>query len=364
MQFIRKTALGVCVSLLFSVLLLFGLVFGLFKVLGSPDPVKQALKESGMYQSVVSDALKQAQKEQQAGGEQQLPLDRSEVQNLIKTAASPQVLQTQVERALDAVYAWLQGKTKKLEFTVELGEVKANLANGVEQYVGQRIASLPACGPGTTGNIEDPFNATCRPKGIEASRVAAEAKSQITNSDFLKETKLDASTIKGQDGRSLEQQLKEVPKVYNYVKLASYGLAVLAVLLTAGVTFLSLHWRAGLKKASIIYVAIGSLSIFVSWLAGLGMQRVGELAKEPLQQSGFKIGEALAGDLRNWWLIYGIILLVLGIGTLITLRLTRQEATEEIAQELGGAATHHLESSEIEGAQIEEQPRQKTKIRK
>ena len=339
MQFIRKSALGLCVSLLFSVLLLFGVMFGLFKVFGSSEPIKNALKDSGVYQSVVGDTLKQVQKEQNAGGEQQLPLDRPEVQNIIKTAASPETLQTQVERALDAVYAWLQGKTKKLEFVVELGDVKANLANGVEQYVAQHVASLPVCGPGTTGNIEDPFNATCRPKGVDTSHVAAEAKNQITNGEFLKDTKLDASTLKGQDGRSLDQQLAAAPQTYKYVKWASYGLGLMAVLLAVGVIFLSVHWRAGLKKVAIIFVVIGAMSIFFSWLAGFGMQRIAELATEPLQKNGLKIAQILAGDVRSWWLLYGCILLVLGLGTLITLRLTRRKLVgQEANQEATGTS--------------------------
>src|SRR5688572_3316811 len=100
MQFIKKSVLGLCVSLLFSSLLLFGLIFGLFRVFGTSGPIKQALVESGAYQTIVGDALSQAQKEQPSGGENKIPLDDPKVQQVIKTAASPQLLQTKTEQSL------------------------------------------------------------------------------------------------------------------------------------------------------------------------------------------------------------------------------------------------------------------------
>lgn len=333
MQFVKKSVLGVCVSLLFSVVLLFGLVFGLFKLFGSPGPIKHALKDSNIYQTVVGNALSQAQKEKQGGGEK-IPLDRPEVQNIVKTAASPKLLQTQAEQTLDAVYAWMQGKTQKLEFVIELGDIKNNVGAGVEQYVAQRVSSLPACSRGDSGNIQDPFNATCRPQGADINQIAAQAKAQIVDGEFLKETRVDASSLKGKDDKTVEQSLSAVPATYKAVKWSVYGLALLALVLAAGVVFLSLHWRAGLKKVGVIFVIIGAMSIFFSWLAGLGMQRVAELATEPLQKSGFEVARILARDLRSWWIIYGLILLIIGLGILIILRLTRKKLEKQIAREV------------------------------
>jgi hypothetical protein len=335
MQFIRKSALGLCVSLLFSSLLLFGLVFGLFRVFGTSEPIKHALVESGAYQTVVGDALSQTQKEQPAGEESKIPLDDPKVRDIIKTAASPQLLQAKTEQALDALYDWVQGKTPKLTFVLELSDVKTNLASGLEQYIAQHVAALPVCARGDSGNIEDPFNATCRPEGVEASQVAAQAKDQLVNGEFLKEGKIDLANQKGKDGKTLEQNLQQVPEVYEKVVWGVYGLMVIIVLLSLGVVFLSLHWRAGLKKLAVMCIVIGSVSVLLHVLSGWGMNRAKEVVEGPLQTGGFRVGEILAGDLRAWWMIYGITLLVLGIGTLVALRLTRQKLVDEMVKKAG-----------------------------
>ena len=332
MQYIRKFALGVSVSLLFTTLFVFGLVFGLHRVFGGPQTIKSALKDSGIYQSAVGDALKQAQKQQQNEGaksEEQIPIDRPEVQNIIKTAASPELLQSQTEKVIDAVYAWVQGKTPKLQFAIDLGSVKPNLANGVEQYAKEHLASLPVC-PGTSAKDDvDPFNATCLPKGTSADQVAAKAKDQILNGDFLKDTTISSDTIKTDNGKTLEQQLQAVPAAYKRFNQVMYVLIAAIVVLSLGVVFLSSTWRSGLKKLSIIYIVVGSMSALLSLLGSFGVSRLSTLAKEPLQQSAVKVAQALANDLRSWWLWYGVVLVVVGVTTLVVLHFTKSKKTTD-----------------------------------
>jgi hypothetical protein len=59
------------------------------------------------------------------------------------------------------------------------------------------------------------------------------------------------------------------------------------------------------------------------------------MVEGPLQTTGFKVGEILAGDLRAWWMVYGITLLVLGIGTLVALRMTRQKLVDDMVKKAG-----------------------------
>ena len=150
----------------------------------------------------------------------------------------------------------------------------------------------------------------------------------------MKETRCDVNSLKGKDGKTVEQSLQQVPEVYEKVVWGVYGLLAIILLLSVGVVFLSLHWRAGLKKISIMFIIIGSISILLNILAGLGLGKAEELVKEPLQTSGLRVGEILAGDLRTWWMVYGITLLVVGIGTLITLRLTRKKLEDELHKEV------------------------------
>lgn len=323
MDSLRKTTLGLAASLLFTVLLVFGLTFGLLRVFGTPDSLKDALKDSGFYQNVVGNVLDQTQKEQPANSNDQIPVSDPRVQNVIKTAASPELLQQQSEQALDSVYAWLQGKTPTLSFKIDAVDIKARLADGIEQYATEHLASLPTCAPGATPSDVDPFNATCLPQGMNAAQAAAEAKNQILAGEFLKDPTITAENLKGDNGKTLDQQLAAGPKAYKALTWAVYGAGILAALLTVAVVFLSANRRSGLKKVSITFIVVGAVTAILGWLASFGASKAMEFAKEPLQQSGIKVAQFLAGDLRGWWIGYGVTLVVIGVGALLALYFTK-----------------------------------------
>lgn len=349
MNILKKSALGVCVSLLFVTLFVFGLAFGVHRVFSGPDNLKNALRESGIYQSVVGDALNQVQKEQQPSEGEQIPLDNPEVQNAIKTAVSPELLQSQTEQALDSIYSWLQGKTPKLEFAIDLGNVKQSLADNIGKYVEERAAALPVCPPGTPINQDfDAFNATCLPRGATAAQVTAQAKDQILKGEFFKDNVITAENFKGKDGKTIEQQLAAVPEAYKKLSWTVYGTGLLALLLIAAVVALSANWRAGLKKVSVVFIIVGSITVLLNWLSSLGVQKASEYAKEPLQQSGIKVAQHLADDLREWWLWYGIGLVVIGIITLIVLHFIKPKVTDSAAET--GQPQHESEPAQTFGA--------------
>lgn len=333
MNILKKSLLGLCASFLVVLLFIFGTTLGLYQVFGTPEPLKKALRESGFYESIVGDAIDQAQKEQHTEGQNEIPVNNPEVQNLIKSAVSPEILQTQLDGSLDSFYAWMRGETPKLVFSVELGDAKNKLAANVGTYVQERLATLPACDPGVAPNTDmDPFSATCLPQGVTAAQVADQAKGELLSSEFLKDTTVSADSLKGEGGKSVEEQLESVPAVYEAIKWALYGSGGLALLMAVAVVFLSVNWRSGLKKVSIIFIAVGGVSVVFSWLAAIGLNRVAEFATEPLQQSGVKIGQALGADLRIWWMWYGIVLIVLGVLALVVLRFTKpkEHATDPL----------------------------------
>lgn len=323
MTILRKSALGLVVTLFFTTALLFGLGWGLLQVVGQPQPIKDALARSGIYQSIIDEQLQQVNQRSA-----ELPLDRPEVQDLIKTAAPPELLQTKAENAVDSIYAWIHGDAPDLKFELEVSDIRANLADGVEQYVATRAASLPICPPGTGAEIaSDPYNAACRPEVVTASQVAAQAKAEFLASDALRDSTINASTIQTESGKTLAQEIENAPSIYERIAQAVFGSGVLALLLVGGVVLLSATWRVGVKRVAIIAIVLGSLTIIASLVAGAGVQYALGLVEEPTGKSGITFVEILAGDLRAWWLWYGAALIGAGIAALVALRFIKPRPT-------------------------------------
>jgi hypothetical protein len=337
MDFIRKTAVGVSASLLLSLLLTFGVAFGLLRVFGTPGAIKHALNESNFYHTVVANALKEAKKQQSESNNNkaEIPLDKPEVQAIVQKAASPDFLQSQVEGTLDSVYAWLHGDKASLDFAIKLDDVKSRLAKGVEDYAQQHLATLPVC-PDSQNSDVDPFTAQCLPKGADINAIAVEAKKNIETGDFLKEGQVTADTIKVDNNQTLAQKLKDVPRMYRLAVQALYGTGALALLCTLAVVFLSSSRRAGLKRAAIICIGAGVSLAILGFGASFGLQRASTLIAEDsaLQKSILSVVQFLANDLRTCWMGWGVGLLVLGIGTLLALHFTKKKSTEPKAIDL------------------------------
>ncbi len=305
-------------TLFFTSAFLFGLGWGLLQVIGQPQPVKDALAQSGIYQSIIDEELKNAKAEQGSG---ELPLDRPEVQSIIKTAAPPELLQTKAENAVDSIYAWIHGDAPDLKFELEVSDIRTNLADGIEQYVAARAASLPICPPGTGAEIAtDPYNAACRPEIVTAAQVGAQAKEEFLTSGALRDSTINANTIQTESGKTLAQEIEGAPSIYERITQTVLGSGALALLLGAGVVLLSATWRAGVKRVAIIAIVLGSLTIIASLIAGAGVQYILGLVEEPTGKSGITFVETLTGDLRAWWLWYGAILIGVGVAALIALR--------------------------------------------
>ncbi|HSX16732.1 MAG TPA: hypothetical protein VLH86_01365 [Patescibacteria group bacterium] len=340
MHILKKVLVGLCATLLAPILLTLGLVWSLHQVVGTPAPIEAALKQSGIYETGVGAALDQAQKDQSndSTNKDSVPVNKPEVRAIIEQTFPPAFLQTQVEHALGSIYDWLNGKQPKLAFTVDLADSKTRLADGVGTYVDQHLKSLPVC---TAANMPsnmndvDAFNATCVPPGYNIADASAKAKAQILNGDFLKDAKFDADTTKNDQGKTLSEQLKNVPRVYQRAKTTLYLAIVSAIVLAAAVVFLSSKWRSGVKRVAIIAISTGTMSALTGWLAGWGVHRAAiEFAKnqsstQPLQQKLIHITEILAGDLRTAWMGYGILLIVLGVGALVALHFIKPAAAEQ-----------------------------------
>lgn len=352
MLFPRKVIGTVAVTLLVLTLFGLGLVWSIHQTFGTARSVEQALAKSGIYQSIVADVLHS--KQGSSSSSTPIPIDQPQVRQVIESAFPPRFLQSQTEQVINAVYAWLNGKSPSLQFTVDLSAAKLNLADGIEQYTIARLTTLPICPANEipSGDI-NPFSITCVAGGINIHAVAVKEREAILNGDFLKNSTISANTIRNNDGKPLSQELQAAPTAYRRAKLGLYANALLALALAILVVFMSTTWRPGLHKVSTILIIIGTVSASLGWISSFAIHHALlkiasiQATDKAIQQQVFNIAQSLVDSLRVWWITYGVTLLVLGIATLVALHLTATKQAKKVPDKLE-ATSDELASSKTD----------------
>lgn len=342
MNTLKRFAAAVGVALLPVLLFTFGSLVSTYQVLGSPDPLKEAISKSGLYDVAVKEALGTALQDS-SGTASDAAIKQPEVQAVIDDALPPDFLQQKTEGVVDNAYGWLQGDTENLNFAVDLSEAKTRIADGMAAYAEQRLSTLPVCAAADTTALTNPLEATCVPPNFDKSLAAQQVRDEIANNqDFLKDSTLTADNLKNSDGKTIDQQLHAVPAVYEQVKWGMYITGVLAVLCAAAVVFCSATIRTGLKRGGIIALVVGIVSTLTAWAVGKGLDALTQKLAEPasdaqLQSKILDALQYLTQDIRNWWIAYGLILTGLGIAALVAIRFMRA-ANNALAQPIANEA--------------------------
>lgn len=323
MDFLRKAGVFLAASLLPLVLFSFGLGFSILQVYGQPDRIKNALETSNAYDTFISDMLSEARSSANGLGEG-IPADRPEVKQIIENAVSPEYLKGQTEGFLDGIYAWVKGESKQLQLEINFTDARTRLADGLAQYAANRAASLPPCTTPVDPATFDAMNAECLPPGISPA-AAAEIVRQEVNNEIFEDPVITQDDLKNDQGEPLQQQLQDVQGAYDGLVTGLWVSGILALLLAAAVILLSKPWRAGVKRAGIIFISVGALSAALAAVGAFLFKQLAEslAAEGSVQSSLANVASILANDFRTWWLGYGIILLVLGVGGLVALKFVK-----------------------------------------
>lgn len=328
--------------LLPGTLFIFGIGLSLLLVFGQPKPIKTAVTGSGLYTVLLHDIL--AGQSQTTLGAMQLPLNDPNIEQAIGAAFTPQVLQGAGDNIIDGFYNWIQSKTEKPTFNVNLLGARDQAAENVATYVAGRVASLPVCS--TAGLYElynsgalatsNYYNMSCRPASLSTQTVHDTIRSSIlSSSDFANELTVDASTLTDNSGEPLYKKLSFVPAAYTAILWSTYATGVLAIAALAGAIFLHPRRRTGAKHAGIILLVCGVASVLLAWITVFGVTYIERLVisaagtDAALQVKITDIVRALVTDVRNWWLWIAGIEAALGLGLLIGLRFGRKPAAPE-----------------------------------
>jgi hypothetical protein len=302
-----------------------------------PKKIEKWLSQSGLYGSFVDTAIEQADKtagDDQSGG---VSLSDAAVKHHAQTAFSPQLIQRNVNLFIDSNYAWLDGKTAKPQFKVDLTSAKASFAERVGNYVRTYLSHLPACTPAQQAKIDlstvDPLTLNCRPTGLDpVAEGKLVAQQMESNGDFLGNTVITADTFgsKG-DMQTTPYYVKyaSAPQAYKFGKIVPWVAGALTLLSSAAIYFLAARRRKGVKIIGITLATAGIILVltkFISDQAFRTLERhifnqssIGNLQKSLTTSLHYAENQLTKIDL---W--FGIGYLVLAALLICTLIITRQ----------------------------------------
>src|SRR3990167_5388316 len=259
---VKKLFLILGATFLSLFLFLTALTLSFQSVVGEPEPVKQILRDSGIYSSVISGQLDQVNKSVASNSE--VSLTTPTVKEAAEKTITPQYLQTNVEKIIDSVYEWLKGNTPKPDFQVDLRDAKSSFANFLGQAAEARAVTLPPCTSASAAEF-DVFNATCLPKGLSPSQVNTNVKNNISDGEFLDNPVINADSVKGESSNVsvFEDQLKQAPDAYRAFKSAPIVLGLLSLLAILAVVLGSSSKRKGIRRAGITLLFVGVVLVVI-----------------------------------------------------------------------------------------------------
>ena len=271
----RKFGVAVFCLVLFTSLLVLAFSTSSNIAFTHPKKIETWLSQSGLYGSFVDTAIEQADKtagNDQSGG---VSLSDTAVKQAAESAFSPQLMQHNVNMFLDSNYAWLEGKTTKPQFTIDLTAAKSDFAARVGKYVKTYLSTLPACTPAQTAKIDlstaDPLTLDCRPPGLDPATEGTMVAQQIeSNGDFLSNTVITADTFntKGSDqGAPYYQKYISAPQAYKFGKIIPWITGALAVLSAVLIYFLASRHRKGIKVIGITLAVAGAILVMTKFIS-------------------------------------------------------------------------------------------------
>lgn len=248
-------------TFLFFMLFILAYFLAFARVTANPAQVKHALAQSGVYKDIPA-IIYDNSVDSGATTSASIPLKSSVVRQAAIDTFSPAFVQKSVESVIEGTYGWLDGETNAPQFTIDLKTAKDDFAKSLSD----RLSKLPKCTAKEQARMKqfDPYASACLPAGTDVRALKKEIYKETANSDnFLKETKIDASTIKDSDGKPLFDSYSDIPKTYQTALKIPYLAALACLLLSTGLVFASRTKKEGAEKVGKILVISGFFVVLV-----------------------------------------------------------------------------------------------------
>lgn len=242
-----------------------------------PERLEKWLNDSNLYGAFVENAIDQA--EQTAGTDQSggVSLSDAAVKQAAETSFSSAALNKDVDAFLNSNYAWLNGKTSKPNFSVDLSDAKQDFAQRVGNYVKTYLTGLPGCTAAQAAQINtqtaDPLTLTCRPSNIDPATLGTQVTDQIASStDFLSDPVVTAANINpngsiDSPSQPYYEKFSSLPSTYRKATKIPLAAGALAVMSLAAVIFIAPRKRKGIKAVTITLAFAGIAMVLTKFVS-------------------------------------------------------------------------------------------------
>lgn len=335
MPILRRIGLWFASTTFRFLLLMTAVAATVVMVFGTTVHIKQVLRNSNVYGSFTDGIIEELKKNPETQNDSSLPIDDPVFQKAIKTAFTPEFLQSTSENIIDGTYNWLSNKVSQPDFKIDISTQKQQFANAMGDYAVTKLNTLPVCTRQQllqiSGDI-DPFKATCRPASLDANAQKQKVINELmTSPHFLNKTVITADSLSKTDGKTIFQQHTEVPKAYSWFSMSPMLLMLILMLLAASVVFIHETKRRGLRTIGLILAESGVFLVVASFVSKWMYQsasKPGGAISKAMGNTSFEptISKLLRGitDLINSRLMWiGIAYAFIGLVILVILFITR-----------------------------------------
>lgn len=316
MNILYKLASGLNAIILTLALLLFGLMIALSGALGSPQPTKDALTESEIYQTFIGEAVDDA-----GGSIEGIISYDPEVRNVIIQAALPYVKED-MEQGIDSLYGWMKDTSQPVDFTIEASAAREAVSTAVGNYVADDvISSLEPCAVITSNfNYNNPFLWDCRPANLNLDSYRDSFTTLVSEEEFWDETTFTLDDIAGISEEELTQDYQVIADAYSASQTVTWLLGGIVLLSIVTTWLLAPSVRSTLRRIGISFVIVGVIMLGLAFGGAAVMENVVAdfSTTDALEIASASIIESMGNHVIGIWRWSGIIGGVLGIVMIVS----------------------------------------------
>lgn len=271
MAFLKKTGLYLLAQIFGLSIFGLAITFSFNSVFGKPDNIKNALKESKIYDSVAdkisAEIVAQTKKDPTA------QINEKELNDALNKVVTPVLLQKNGENIINGTYGWLEGKTESPEFNVDIASIQKQVTTAIADSAINRVKTLPVCTPDQIRTLQlsdynnvDPFSLPCSVPGLNVEQLRTRFDTQIPKQEgVIGQTEFSAKDVKNNQGQNVFAEAKQITTIYQITQKLPLVFGILSLLSGIGLFFWSETRPKGVKKISkkLLFAGIGLLLIFI-----------------------------------------------------------------------------------------------------